>query len=144
MREIKFRVFNLASKKMTKPFTLDEYATDQDGEFGDQNFILHFYESPYDLPHQVKSNPLMQFTGLKDKNGKEIYDGDILSHPTYCNFDFSGKYTNDVKWGETGDSDGYSHDKHFEWIVGEDSLADVYEQSEIIGNIYDNPELIKQ
>lgn len=87
---------------------------------------------------------LMQCTGLKDKNGKLIFEGDVLQHPTYRNYNLTGEHKNAVKWGETGDSDGYYHDKHFEWVVGHDSLADVYENSEIIGNIYENPELIKE
>jgi len=88
---------------------------------------------------------LMQYTGLKDKNGNEIYEGDILKYREYDNLSHKQDFSIDkVEWGETGDSDGWAHERHFEYIVGGDSLADVYgKYCEIIGNIYENPEMIK-
>ena len=59
---------------------------------------------------------LMQFTGLKDKNGKEIYEGDIL------------KWNGEKQIAELR----IEFDMDFPW-----------EASEIIGDIYSNPELIK-
>lgn len=129
-REIKFRAWD--GKKMFDPIFINtKTCTEIDGNF------------------------LMQYTGLKDKNGVEIYEGDILKGPKYCNFSLEGKKIRAVEWGETGDSDGYLHKKHLEWVVGEnllddvgdvasDSLADVCDASKIIGNIHQNPELINK
>ncbi len=59
---------------------------------------------------------LMQFIGLKDKNGKEIFEGDVVKvYP-----DASNLYVADIKWSPARPQD-----------------------TEIIGNIYENPELIK-
>jgi len=73
------------------------------------------------------SNALMQFTGLKDKNGKEIYEGDILS--------FNGKTglrRNAIVWNEKSacfnpSPKSYSRKKRI---------------FEVIGNIYENSELL--
>lgn len=79
-----------------------------------------------------------QFTGLKDKNGKEIYEGDI------CRLGFS--YCDD-KIGVVYFKDGcfYVDDKHplgnlplWSFREGESNII------EVIGNIHDNPELLKQ
>lgn len=79
----------------------------------------------------------MQFTGLLDKNGVEIYEGDILADH-YNN----GKVCNihEVKWeNHCTDSDGYL--EMFGWLMP----TTTYDNSglEIIGNIYQNPELLK-
>ncbi len=84
---------------------------------------------------------LMQSTGLKDKNGVEIFEGDILDKTNYCNFDVEEK-VGKVEMGEGYDSDGYNHQKWLGWKAGDSSLLDVCEASEIIGNIYENPDLL--
>lgn len=86
--------------------------------------------------HDVPSN---QFTGLHDKNGKEIYEGDILE---------SGSYgIVQVVWPEkyiTGDNEDI-----MAWCVMGGNLEglaglDVQYSWEVIGNIYENPELLKE
>jgi uncharacterized phage protein (TIGR01671 family) len=83
---------------------------------------------------------IMQFTGLLDKNGKEIYEGDILGLA-------EGVYgTWEVFWDD--DFKGFSLSKTEEEIagLGETLNKDVFDgittEAEIIGNIYENPELI--
>lgn len=130
MREIKFRAWDKVLKRMLFPKFIGN----------GNNFCSD------DLMAVTGVIELLQYTGLKDKNGKEIYDGDVLKYHQYCNFNLEKETSiSFVKWGETGDSDGYCHGKHFEWVIGgnnADSLADIYENSEIIGNIYENPELL--
>lgn len=90
---------------------------------------------------------IMQYTGLKDKNGKEIYEGDVVKY--YPAGDKIGKVAA-VEWGEFEDCcvEGET------WILSDKPWQPTiwhyanYENSnereiEIIGNIYENPELIK-
>lgn len=72
----------------------------------------------------------MQYTGLNDKNKKPIYEGDILSM-------HNGQYNSQVIW----DTDGYVAD-HI-GNGGSESITTWIEDCEIIGNIYENPELLK-
>jgi hypothetical protein len=70
---------------------------------------------------------LMQFTGLHDKNGREIYEGDVVSH-------FLGRRV--VRWDdESAMFRGFVQDEN------EHIDLDLY-PVEIVGNIYENPELI--
>lgn len=84
---------------------------------------------------------IMQYTGLKDKNGKEIYEGDILNKK-YHNLVVSDGI-GVVEMGYGDDSDGYNHGGWYGWKCGESSLSDVNEKVEVIGNIYENPELLQ-
>ncbi|MER0467827.1 YopX family protein [Bacillus cabrialesii subsp. cabrialesii] len=73
-------------------------------------------------------SPLMQYTGLKDKNGREIYEGDIiLEHNTDTKFVVKYDNRHASYYLDLGIGDGA-------FMVGD---------LEIIGNIYENPELLK-
>lgn len=79
---------------------------------------------------------LMQSTGLKDKNGKEIFEGDIV--------DYKGRKAI-VNWHGSYASFIYrfvdeSHKRNAEWKP----LYLAYMRCEIIGNIYENPELLEE
>lgn len=115
MREIKFRVFNTITKKMWEW-----------NEMKNGCFSIH-YRSPRDI--------WMQFTGLLDKNGKEIFEGDILKgRKTGCDVRL---FT--VSWGR--DIAGFIP------FASYDTDCDQYfeiETCEVIGNIYENPELLNK
>lgn len=91
----------------------------------------------------------MQFIGLKDKNGVDIYEGDILKYSAHSGYGlFPGRLT--VKWIDESACFGYSHsDQSFTpgyispFTEHDDLQYDVLNYSEIIGNIYENPELTK-
>lgn len=93
----------------------------------------------YDVPHDY-NDTVMQFTGLLDCNGKEIYEGDILSGG-FTSMKGTHKeqyipYKDVVSWEEICDS--YVDRQSY---VGYEKSR--WENMEIIGNIYQNPELIK-
>jgi len=70
---------------------------------------------------------LMQYTGLKDKNGKEIYEGDIIGCENCMN---SYILWEDGAFCISGDNDVVAQSDASQW--------------EVIGNIYENPELVKE
>ena len=100
------------------------------------NVVDHFTGSHESLGTDEDGVILMQFTGLKDKNGKEIDEGDvwlmngIKSQPMIVCFD-NGKFISKSTWGEyLKRDDGYTY---WDFIDGE-----------VIGNIYENPELLSK
>jgi hypothetical protein len=107
---------------------LDGLAIDLEGrllEWGDMAYYPWVYEVSDKDRYEI-----MQYTGLKDKNGKEIYEGDILYYES-CDD------KKEVMWGPILDHDtkmGYGDG----W-----GLVSTDEDAEIIGNIYENPELLE-
>ena len=121
-REIKFRGWNKQAKVMVDlrkitPLALDEKLVGQDGIY---------------LPF-IDNLVLMQFTGLRDKNGKDIYEDDILQS--------KGGDIMIVNWNEKFasfclDKKGWLFSHYFGEAVDPNDC-------EVIGDIHQNPELLK-
>ena len=76
-----------------------------------------------------------EYTGLKDKNGKEIYEGDIFDMGVVI---FSQGCFNGCYISSSTKKEGWEYSD--DW---EDGLADYASKHEVKGNIYENPELLK-
>lgn len=93
---------------------------------------------------EVDSETVGEFTGLKDKNGKEIYEGDVCVIPDFYpsvyveDGDYKEKYEDTTVVIKYADACFYFCDENEMPICAVD-----YKEIEIIGNIYENPELIK-
>ena len=92
--------------------------------------------------YSVEENTVGQFTGLRDKNGKEIYDGDIIHYTHHAGY-LLDSFVGEVVWMDDYACFGYStmgYDYAFADIDEIDS--DFLSHVEVIGNIYENPELL--
>lgn len=98
----------------------------------------HISTSGEAFPAKVEPETISQYTGLTDKNGVKIFEGDIVRH--YCKLPVLG--------GEIGTDRGiikWNSEECFFFrtsLDGKDKTISAKCEYEIIGNIYDNPELI--
>ncbi|WP_314280012.1 YopX family protein [Capnocytophaga leadbetteri] len=123
MRTIKFRGFSIA---------LNDFV------YG----YLHYYERHDEFAiddYAVNEDSISQFTGQHDKNGKEIYEGDILAHDygdyslivyreecmAFCRIDAKN----------VGNINGY-------YNLHEEAWRSCLQRAKVIGNQYENPELL--
>jgi uncharacterized phage protein (TIGR01671 family) len=121
MREIKFRAWEKNLKEII-PVHFIDFA----------NRMINA-KSAWRLFDEIE---LMQYTGLKDKNGKEIYEGDIVKNLRDKTFEIFWS-EEELAWCDKG-----------KWRDGRDNitlLADLNAVAtiEVIGNIYENPELLE-
>ena len=136
MRKIKFRAQDIASNKWLY------------GDLRHHKDDVCIFEQGGNKGEQVKRDTIGQFVGLKDKNSKEIYEGDILRSPSgnIVAVEFGYK-EHIVKHGRPQITDSFAC---YGWIARnvKNGIIDFFDNEfaagEVIGNIYDNSELIKQ
>ncbi|MBD5240499.1 MAG: hypothetical protein HDS59_00200 [Barnesiella sp.] len=141
MRQIKFR----AKDTFKSEFFPQRWLYGTPVQDGDDMWMCVKVEDKGIVSVKVDPSTLGQFTGLTDCNGKEIYEGDIISSPL--------NYVVIVKFGykehrvrHHGVEDSFAA---YGWIAENiqngitDFLDNEILQGKVIGNIYDNPELLK-
>lgn len=134
MREIKFRAWDEDIKVFVPLQEWIEELKNSKVRLLDKEIITNFINLP-NLLIALNNTKIMQYTGLKDKNGKEIYEGDIVSlfyETQISEVRFNSKYGCwEVKVQLSIHSQGW------------DLLGNHLGESEVIGNIYENPELLE-
>jgi uncharacterized phage protein (TIGR01671 family) len=138
-RPLKFRVWNLKDKSWDNPAMLEVW--DASGKLEPSSYIKTGGLNPIYQP--IENYIIQQYTGLKDRNNKDIFEGDILAsrvHEKPCNYI--------VKWS--------SHRNNYCGFALNPVMKDpprvtfhihdfscwMAEGFEVIGNIFDNPELL--
>ena len=132
-REIKYKAWLKEEKKMVIVETID--FSEKSIQYLEKNEIIDAYLLRTTFLEDIE---LMQYTGIKDKNGKEIYEGDILKYK--FPYDRRLKHVSLVKFIETeasfGLKDIYGNEIPLYRITANNYF-------EVIGNIYENPELLE-
>lgn len=138
MREYKFRVWDKENKEMLYQGS----NTTHNNSVMDCRIVLD--ELGFDVlvrlygkdEYEYRNNcELMQYTGLKDKNGKEIYEGDIITEIYEGDIIFRPNEVGRIEFSEDG-----SFLIRFPHHLAR--LNATWEPIEVIGNIHDNPELL--
>lgn len=102
-RVLKFRAWNKRQKKM------------------------YFFDlsKAYSFVGNVHIEQIMQYTGLHDKNGKEVYEGDIVKYDPFGKIGF------------------FQYIENGFWILEEEQTRFLPRYCQVIGNVYQNPDLLK-
>jgi len=120
MREIKFRAWYKEDKVMSRRFTLENLQCGQ-GVLDDFNKM-----------------EIMQFTGLLDKNAKEIYEGDIIKHQ-----DEGERFLKFIGLINVSFKIIPISDKDINQELEDITFCENSKEFEVIGNIYENKDLLK-
>lgn len=95
-----------------------------------------------DVWNELPIKYVREYTGFKDKNGKEIFEGDIVRVDTTKTQHFGGIHTKVIEWGQKGG--WHPMETHCDNLYS--FLHDIHGHnvSEVIGNKYENPELLTE
>jgi len=137
MREIKFRAWDIENKYFVNS---NRYFIELDD--GTTWFNLGTDEGSDNLVDQSFKLELMQYTGLKDKNGKEIYSGDILNgyHNKGC--EKCGHNARTVHYEVVFEDGMFATKGHPQSLERQMAYSSEPSEFEVIGNIYENGDLL--
>ncbi len=137
MEDIKFRIWEIDSEQLVKVGYSDSLGLVYDGEY----WILEDHTCVFwddDFPECTYNIKLMRYTGIKDVNGAEIYEEDIVK-------DGEDVYT--VKYGRFIDTDVPTPMNQIGFYLLDKSTKEtfpLYEiEYELLGNIYENKDLLE-
>lgn len=124
-RVIKFRVFDRVSRQMSPPFSLFGEFTMLGAVFAWLDHVRKVADGTCGLL-QLNDIEVVQFTGLHDVNGTEIYEGHIVECDEHFYYEIS--------WSDT----------HHSWYASEcGGIDDLPAEIKVIGNIYQNSDLLE-
>lgn len=142
MNKPKFRAWDTWNKRMITEFGGSNRVKTKDGsnyvdlqarKDGTVKAVLMEFKNSGIFTRPVEDLPTMQYTGLKDKNGVEIYESDILNYGDYKK-SHEVIFRNGCFWGHA---------------IGEEEqigigLFNALEDLEVCGNVHENPELLNE
>ena len=144
MREIKFKAWvDSPDIRVSQDGKLGAFMTDEIDDISFKTNTLYFKSG---LSVKLSDVTLLQFTGLKDKNGKEIYEGDCFKCHEHSAYGWSDKWDYYV----IGEDNLYGRiDKKLIFSISFNETCnlddpDFRKDIEVIGNLYENPELLKK
>jgi len=128
----KFRAWDEEKKEMCDVVSIDFAPSSKTGKMSVRVFDGEGWHKP------LYEFVLMQYTSLKDRNGRKIYEGDIIADsPRFSNIPYHGRYDSAEVVG-------------MKEILGSDDMGIdcigyplFWQRREVIGNIYETPELLK-
>jgi len=140
-RELKFRIWFKPTYEYKCEF-MDRYGK----ELPDLDCVFYtqddFFDDTWLNTDDYEDITVEQYTGLKDKNGKEIYDGDIITETISGVEDYDIKQDYEVYWDDDTLCWGIRGTKGFNYNLHSD-LYETNMSREVIGNIHENPDLLE-
>ncbi len=139
-REIKYRAWD-GSCMYSQDDCYFTFGKDEKGQAG-KYWSCYLYEkngSHYCCDSTDEDVVMMQYTGIKDCKGKDIYEGDVIRNP-------NSTEPEDVGFEVCFDGFGFKYKSVF-LIEGKKMIGDPFSHTssdyEVVGNVYENPELLK-
>lgn len=161
MREIKFRAWETKEKRMLHNGSFDVHLFSGGSDYGISHNFMDESERQYRFTSCKNNNwnkdkpevILLQFTGLKDKNGKDIYEGDIIQilYTDWCSPHTKEHHSMGISEykksiSRTGICVNVGYKVYLEFK--NEYTGSIHEgkhgEKEVIGNIYENPELLEK
>ena len=151
MREIKFRAWDRGCKMMIAPFDIRTLIKAFNDESNDAEYADHPVYQHLSFTGDAEGYDLMQLTGLKDKNGVDIYEGDVVQFADKWEWHRStfggGFLATKADYDEVlTDHVKYPYERRvvelpldYKWLLS--SEIQIY--WEVIGNVFENPELLE-